>query len=80
MKSGELKLVYSRAGNEEEAFLSGEEQNLTNIIDSVRKLFNLGCRWVSVETRETSIMFESDPNLGKPQIVGRFKQGYKVVK
>ncbi len=80
MKSGELKLVYVRGGNEEETYLKNDDQNWFNIIDTVNKLFNLGCRSISLETQEVSIMFESEPNLGNKGIVGRFKQGYRVIK
>jgi hypothetical protein len=81
MKSEEVKLVYVRGnGNEEEAYLKGDEQNVINIFDSVRKLFNLGCRSVSLETQEISILFESEPGLGGKAIQGRFKQGYRIVK
>lgn len=80
MKSEEMKLVYIRGGNEEETYLKGDDQNMINVVDTVRKLFNLGCRSVSLETQEVSIMFESDPTLGGKAIYGRFKQGYRIVK
>lgn len=80
MKSDEMKLVYIRAGNEEETYLKGDDQNMMNIVDTVRKLFNLGCRSVSLETQEVSIMFESEPRGNERAIYGRFKQGYRVVK
>ena len=80
MKSEEVKLVYIRAGNEEEVYLRGDDQNMISVVDAVRKLFNLGCSAVSLETKEVSIMFESNPNLGGKAIQGRFKQGYRVVK
>jgi hypothetical protein len=80
MKSEEMKLVYIRAGNEEETYLKGDDQNMINVVDTVRKLFNLGCRSVSLETHEISIMFESTPPTSGNAIYGRFKQGYRIVK
>jgi hypothetical protein len=53
---------------------------MINVVDTVRKLFNLGCRSVSLETHEISIMFESTPPTSGNAIYGRFKQGYRIVK
>lgn len=80
MKKDEVKLMYQRNGLEEEVFLSLNEQNINAILDSVRKLFNLGCKWVSVETKELSLHFDSRPDLNGKQIEGRFKQYFKIVK
>ena len=80
MKSEEMKLVYVRAGQEEEVYLKGDDQNMINVVDAVRKLFNLGCRHVSLETAEISIMFDAEPAGGGRAIQGRFKQGYRVIK
>jgi len=80
MKADEMKLVYVRAGNEEEVCLKGDDQNMINIVDTVRKLFNLGCRHVSLETQEISIMFDADAVGNTKPIQGRFKQGYRVIK
>lgn len=80
MKPEDMKLVYVRAGQEEEVYLKGDDQNMLNITDAVRKLFNLGCRHVSLETKDISIMFDAEAQGSAKAIQGRFKQGYRIIK
>ena len=75
-----MKLVYIRSGNEEEVYLKGDDQNMLNVVDAVRKLFNLGCRSVSLETKDVSIMFDAEPTGSARAIQGRFKTGYRIIK
>jgi len=79
MKKDELKLVYFRNGNEEEAYIKDGERDFLSIMESVKKLFALGCRSVSLESQEVSLLFEAS-QFGGRSIAGRFKQNYRVVK